>query len=312
VGTLLLLDSLLQEICHVIRHDTVTVETLDTLHSVTNKRKINSMKTMRVVSALLFCLLVPLTLAKNQQSSYSSDLTISEDLSDSSDSEDGSYINDLRDLNDCHLKLVCAASRSKDENISKASFMEGFRKVKKMRPALTLAASTPCSILAPLCPHTSKVLLEELSSLGLVTPSTSPRHRRAADFRSRTHVRNTAVLEQRRQNTAALGQRRQFRVRRPSRRPSLRRQGEGMPPIFTPDEAAFRGVCQNCDRRKTVCTVYSLGTFAGCHGALMLAGVPGQIACNVVTAPGSIGCMMNTVHCYMSSCGLVTLPKFDN
>ena len=66
-----------------------------------------------------------------------------------------------------------------------------------------------------------------------------------------------------------------------------------------------------------------------------MAGVPGQIVCNVATvifililililvfmliaistkilsnqAPGSFGCTMNTLHCYMESCGLVNLPR---
>ena len=113
-----------------------------------------------------------------------------------------------------------------------------------------------------------------------------------------------------------------------------RRQGfsfpslmSNMPPVFRPDRAGRRQVCRSCDQRSTVCTVYSVGgylipctlylitlptlagTFAGCTGVSLVAGPPGQLACNVATAPGSIGCGMNTLHCYMSGCGLINLPK---
>ena len=112
----------------------------------------------------------------------------------------------------------------------------------------------------------------------------------------------------------------------------FRRQGlslSNMPPIFRPDLAGRRRVCRACDQRSTVCTVYSVGrsstwpftsrlvfltlpvsgTYAGCTGVWLVAGIPGQLACNVATAPGSIGCGMNTLHCYMSGCGLINLPR---
>ena len=53
---------------------------------------------------------------------------------------------------------------------------------------------------------------------------------------------------------------------------------------------------------------YISGTYAGCTGVWLVAGFPGQVACNVATAPGSIGCGMNTLNCYMRGCGLIRIP----
>ena len=39
-----------------------------------------------------------------------------------------------------------------------------------------------------------------------------------------------------------------------------------------------------------------------------MAGPPAQVVCNVVTTPGSVGCGLNSLHCYMESCGFIRLP----
>ena len=56
--------------------------------------------------------------------------------------------------------------------------------------------------------------------------------------------------------------------------------------------------------------IYCLGSFIGCTGILLIGGAPAQVACNMVTTPGSIGCGINTLNCFMESCGLIrmTLP----
>lgn len=213
----------------------------------------------------------------------------------------------------CDLQLVCAAARSR--NTAHQPFMEGMRKVPEMRPGLTLDRSLPCSSLAPSCPYSDLELLSDLSDLlGLSPPPSSRPRRQALRHQRRPALRSqepeswapgaAALRSQGPEQRRAAAEQRRRRWRQP-----LRRQGQGMPPIFTPDGASARQVCRTCDRRKTVCTVYSVGTYAGCTGAWLFAGLPGQIMCNVATAPGSIGCAMNTLHCFMESCGLVTMPR---
>ena len=43
----------------------------------------------------------------------------------------------------------------------------------------------------------------------------------------------------------------------------------------------------------------------------LVGGVPAQFACNMATAPGSLGCTYNTFHCYMEGCGLINLPRLN-
>merc|ERR1712117_41893 len=157
-----------------------------------------------------------------------------------------------------------------------------------------------CTSVAPPCQHSEKELLAALADMGLAG-------------------RNLAGRRRVRRNVYS-----QYRRVQPWHRPGpYRRQGLGlglglgrqglglasMPPILRPELAGRRRVCRSCDQRSTVCTVYSVGTYAGCTGVWLVAGLPGQIACNVATAPGSIGCGMNTLHCYMSGCGLINLPR---
>lgn len=208
----------------------------------------------------------------------------------------------------CHLKMICAAARREIAG----DLLEPMRRLPELRRAFTLAWSVPCSTLAPQCPHSDVELVQELVSF----PSFEEKHNFAPGEepgqRAPRPKRETSISAADEYSQAPFQQRRRQRLRVPRRRQlrrQLRRQGGGMPPIFTPEGASSRSVCRTCDRRKTVCTVYSIGSYAGCTGAWLMAGVPGQIACNVATAPGSFGCAMNTLHCFMESCGLVTLPR---
>jgi len=206
----------------------------------------------------------------------------------------------------CHLQMICAASR---RGVGK-QVLEPLRGLRELKRAFMLAPSAPCSSLAPGCPHTDMELVQELASF----PSTStnlPLNRPKREVPIQKFYAHEAYSQDAREVLPQPRKRRRLRVprRRQLRRPSKRQGGGGMPPIFTPEGASARSVCRTCDRRKTVCTVYSIGSWAGCTGAWLMAGVPGQIVCNVATAPGSFGCTMNTLHCFMENCGLVTLPR---
>jgi len=217
----------------------------------------------------------------------------------------------------CHLQMICAAAR---RGVAK-ELLDPLRGLRELKRAFMLAPSAPCSSLARQCPHTDKELVQELSSFpSAFTSSHSSsnqlhsRPKRGAKIHKfyaheaynyngqETHPREV-VPQPRKRRRLRVPRRRQLR------RPPKRQGGGGMPPIFTPEGSSARSVCRTCDRRKTVCTVYSIGSWAGCTGAWLMAGVPGQIVCNVATAPGSFGCTMNTLHCYMESCGLVSLPR---
>lgn len=194
----------------------------------------------------------------------------------------------------CQLKLICAISQGKDRRLKGSEFMRGISALASYRGNLTgpvmleQAIQTgerggSCQVVAPACPHSARDLLAAAAEL---LPGRAGRQRRQV-YRQQYH-------------------------HQPWVHTSHRRQGQGLgrlPPILRPDRAGRRRVCRTCDQRSTVCTVYSVGTYAGCTGLWLVAGLPGQIACNVATAPGSIGCGMNTLHCYMSGCGLIHLPR---
>merc|ERR1719275_400380 len=209
----------------------------------------------------------------------------------------------------CHLKMICAAAR---RDIAK-EVLEPLRGLRELKRAFMLAPSAPCSSLAAQCPHTDMELVQELASFSLSDSFNGglSRPKRGATihkfYAHEAYGQETHPL----QVVPQPRKRRRLRVprRRQLRRPPKRQGGGGMPPIFTPEGSSARSVCRTCDQRKTVCTVYSIGSWAGCTGAWLMAGVPGQIVCNVATAPGSFGCTMNTLHCYMESCGLVNLPR---
>jgi len=225
----------------------------------------------------------------------------------------------------CQLKLICAISQSKDDSLKSSNFMRGISVLAGYKGNITIplllerAIKTgeeggSCHTVAPACQHSDRELLAALAEMGLIG-SYLPGGRLAGSY----------LPGRRRMRREVYRQYRQYRqYRRPQtwyRPGQYRRQGLGglvsrqglglgrMPPILRPEQAGRRGVCRACDQRSTVCTVYSVGTYAGCTGVWLVAGLPGQIACNVATAPGSIGCGMNTLHCYMSGCGLINLPR---
>ena len=91
-------------------------------------------------------------------------------------------------------------------------------------------------------------------------------------------------------------------------------------------------MCRTCDRRRTVCTVYSVplplrwpagsfffnypllsrshqvGTYAGCTGAWLMAGIPGQLACNVATVSLVADSIILPTSVYECSFTTNTLP----
>ena len=169
------------------------------------------------------------------------------------------------------------------------------------------SAGLPCSQVAPHCQHSDTDLLLAVQDLGLANTDGLSRLRR----QTKTKRRHQYKRDRRRQ-TGAQSQ----AVRRQGPPYPLDRTGgplstplSSLPPVFRPDTAGRLEVCKSCDQRGTVCTVYSVGTFLGCNGALLVTGPTGQLACNVATTPGSVGCGINTLHCYISGCGLINLPR---
>jgi len=241
----------------------------------------------------------------------------------------------------CQLKLICAISQSKDNSLKSSNFMRGISVLAGYKGNITVplllerAIKTgevggSCHTVAPSCQHSDGELLTALADMGL-TGSHLPGRRLTGSHLLGRRLTGSYLPGRSLTGSYLPGRRRMKReVYRQYRRPQTwyrpgqyRRQGLGlgslvsrqglglgrMPPILRPEQAGRRGVCRACDQRSTVCTVYSVGTYAGCTGVWLVAGLPGQIACNVATAPGSIGCGVNTLHCYMSGCGLINLPR---
>jgi len=220
--------------------------------------------------------------------------------------EPDSALASLLSPNRCHLKLICAIARRGSPQLNHSPFMHGIEALsggsarnRTVQEAVLEAlqngrAGRPCTAAAPLCPHSERDLLLAAADLGL------------GPARPRTRVRRQVARLRRPSRHFA-------RVRLPRRRPAHRRQGllPRLPPVFRPDEMSGRAVCRQCDTRSTVCTVYSIGTYAGCTGVFLVGGVPAQFACNMATAPGSLGCTYNTFHCYMEGCGLINLPRLN-
>lgn len=209
----------------------------------------------------------------------------------------------LQHPNHCHTKLICLIAGLQDNTLKSSDFLRGIKTLSVLRKnyktyQLAVALKTgetggDCTAVAPSCPLASADLLEAVSDMGLASPD----HRTKRDTSYADTSRRTRRVNPRRPGVGA---------------PLTRRQSNffsNMPPVFRPEAATSRRVCQTCDSRRTVCTVYSIGTYAGCTGVWLVAGFPGQVACNVATAPGSFGCGMNTLNCYMQGCGLVQLPK---
>jgi len=201
----------------------------------------------------------------------------------------------------CQLKLICAITQSPSYELRTSPFMKGISALSRYEgnssatAMLELAISTgsegrPCSSVAPHCPHSTTSLVQAMQDLGLTHKGEHVRGRRQTQ---RGKYQQNIQPWAQGQNTYS----------------PVRRQGASLPPVFRPDNAGRLQVCKDCDMRGTVCTVYSIGTFLGCNGIGLAAGPPGVLACNMATTPGSFGCGINTLHCYMSGCGLITLPK---
>jgi len=238
--------------------------------------------------------------------------------------EDDKYQNSLEALLSptmCQLKLICAISQSKDHSLKNSDFMRGISVLAGYKRNITVPllleraitvgeSGGSCTSVAPPCHHSDKELLAALADMGLAGRNLPDMGLAGRNLAGRRRVRRNVFRQYRRVQP--------WQRSGPYRRQGLGlglglgRQGLGlasMPPILRPELAGRRRVCRSCDQRSTVCTVYSVGTYAGCTGVWLVAGLPGQIACNVATAPGSIGCGMNTLHCYMSGCGLINLPR---
>lgn len=223
-------------------------------------------------------------------------------------SQDKTYQNSISALispNLCQLKLICAISNSQNAKLLDSIFMRGITAISAFSQLTPVGNTTDaqllsqsiaagetglsCTSLAPRCPYSERELIRAMTDLGIV------------DEVSEKHV--SRVKRQ-------YGGEYRREYRRPQRNPHRRQQSvlSRMPPIFRPKGAEVREVCRTCDVRGNVCSVYSIGTFVGCTGALLMAGPPAQVVCNVVTTPGSIGCGMNSLHCFMESCGFIRLP----
>jgi len=214
----------------------------------------------------------------------------------------------------CQLKLICAISQSRDHSLKQSDFMRGISDLSGYKGNRTVAlmleqaiktgdTGGSCKSIAPACEHSAKELLQALGDMGLTDRHKHRVKRQAYERSYQQYSPYTQYSPYRRVQPWSQAQ---------TSYSPFRRQGlslSNMPPIFRPDLAGRRRVCRTCDQRSTVCTVYSVGTYAGCTGVWLVAGIPGQLACNVATAPGSIGCGMNTLHCYMSGCGLINLPR---
>ena len=113
-------------------------------------------------------------------------------------------------------------------------------------PSLPPDRSLPCSSLAPSCPYSDKELLSDLSDLlGLSAPPSSRPRRQAIPYQRRPALRRqeqeswapeAAALRRQEPERRRVGAERRrvgAEQRRRRWRQPVRRQGQGMPPIFT-------------------------------------------------------------------------------
>jgi len=165
-----------------------------------------------------------------------------------------------------------------------------------------------CDLVAPQCPYSEDELLQATEDLGITKDNDEVKKRWKRQVRDYdyNYYNQRQVGYRDSPYAPQYPQRQRIRQRPRPQNPHRRQSVLGrMPPIFRPRDAGAREVCRTCDVRGNVCSVYGIGSFIGCTGILLIGGVPAQVACNVVTTPGSIGCGFNTLHCFMESCGLV-------
>jgi len=203
----------------------------------------------------------------------------------------------------CPLKLICAIYQSENENLKSAPFMRGISVLSEYKTNRTdnhsllfdkavRAGKTglSCSEITPACPYSEKELVNTSMSLGVgdTTLEAEKRRERKARLKSSKSKSFLGLVKK------------QKKLR--SRRHSI--SDLNMPPLFRPEHMVSEVACQTCDQRSSICTVFGVGTSAGCF-VTSLAYVPLGTICNVATAPVSIACGTNTLHCYIEHCGLV-------
>jgi len=204
----------------------------------------------------------------------------------------------------CPLKLICAIYQSENENLKSAPFMRGILVLSKYKMNQTnnhsllfdnavRAGKTgqSCSEITPDCPYSEKELVMTSMSLGVGDTTVEAEKRRERKARLKSSKSKSLLL-------SLVKKQRKTRARRHSM------SDLNMPPLFRPEHMVSEVACQTCDQRSSICTVFGVGTSAGCFVS-SLAFVPLGTICNVATAPVSIACGTNTLHCYIEHCGLV-------
>jgi len=208
----------------------------------------------------------------------------------------------------CNLKLICVISQSESANLKAAHFMQGISVLASYSGNLTTSpmlrrairtgtSGESCSGLAPDCGHSERELLLASQALRLGEIGRKLTDRRRKKVRSRRSSSAPFSI------SSWVKKQQKTRHRRHTGGLSL----SSFPPVFRPGQMASTDVCKTCDERSSVCTVFSIGTTVGCFVFAGVGGPGGQLACNVATAPISIGCGKNTLHCYLENCGLVSL-----
>ena len=208
------------------------------------------------------------------------------------------------DPQSCDLALVCAAARSNLSTIQESSFLQAVSGLPVFHPAVTLGRppaapsltcpqTSPCP--APASPPTVLTLRKRSFRTSLIWALRPPPHR--------THpvpnAKQSSLLPGGDPSAPTGG-------RAGGCRPYSRKSSppcSSSPPWspYRPERATSRQVCRTCNRRKTVCTVYSVGTYAGCTGAWLMAGVPGQLACNIATVARLLTPVSLIMSCLSSS-----------
>jgi len=204
----------------------------------------------------------------------------------------------------CPLKLICAIYQSENENLKYSPFMRGISVLSKYKTNQTnnhsllfdnavRAGKTgqSCSEITPDCPYSEKELVMTSMSLGVGDTTVEAEKRRERKARLKSSKSKSLLL-------SLVKKQRKTRARRHSM------SDLNMPPLFRPEHMVSEVACQTCDQRSSICTVFGVGTSAGCFVS-SLAFVPLGTICNVATAPVSIACGTNTLHCYIEHCGLV-------
>ena len=77
-------------------------------------------------------------------------------------------------------------------------------------------------------------------------------------------------------------------------------------PFLRPENAKERAVCVRCEKKRTDCFNFNMGTYGLCGGAWLVAGIIGTATCNIITMPRTIDCTVNAwFNCHQKDCGFV-------